>query len=112
MDRRPHTPPALSMSMLIDQEITHIGRVMRPSLHGDLGGAILPASYWRKRLNELLAREHLSRPQLCAIDSLLLLLDQLDATELEPLPFANTPTNRTPSPKSRATVRDRTRHAS
>ena len=57
-------------STLIDQDIAHIARVMRPSMHGDLGGAILPADYWRKRLFELLDADHLTNAQLCAIDDL------------------------------------------
>ncbi|TDY36992.1 hypothetical protein BX592_14916 [Paraburkholderia rhizosphaerae] len=77
------------MATLIDQDIAHIGRVMRPSMQGDFGGAILPATYWRKRLNELLARDHLTRPQLCAIDGLLTQLEQLDASHLQPLPMVN-----------------------
>jgi hypothetical protein len=65
--------------MLIDQDIAHIGRVMRPSLHGDLGGSILPADYWRKRLYQLLDTGNLSHAQLCAVDSLLLQLDEFGA---------------------------------
>jgi hypothetical protein len=72
-------------STLIDQDIAHIARVMRPSMHGDLGGAIFPADYWRKRLFELLDADHLTNSQLCAIDDLLLQLDDLCATPLAPL---------------------------
>ncbi|MFM0210147.1 hypothetical protein PQQ96_22350 [Paraburkholderia sediminicola] len=68
-----------SQAALIDQDIAHIRRVMRPSLHGDLGGPILPATYWRKRLHQLLDAGSLSHAQLCAVDSLLLQLDQFDA---------------------------------
>ncbi|CAG4908538.1 hypothetical protein [Paraburkholderia gardini] len=64
------------MMTLIDQDIAHITRVMRPSLHGDLGGPILPPAYWRQRLYRLLDAEHLSRTQLCSIDSLLLQLEE------------------------------------
>ena len=81
------------MSTLIDEDIAHIGRVMPASMHGDFGGAILPAAYWRKRLFALLGRDHLSKPQLCAIDTLLLQLEHLDASELEPLPFFSNPAN-------------------
>jgi hypothetical protein len=91
MDRHPHTPSGFSMSMLIDEDIAHIGRVMPASMHGDFGGAILPAAYWRKRLFALLGRDHLSKPQLCAIDTLLLQLEHLDSSELEPLPFFSNP---------------------
>jgi len=73
-------------STLIDQDIAHIARVMRPSMHGDLGGAILPADYWRRRLFELLDADHLTNSQLCAIDDLLLQLDDLCTKQLAPLP--------------------------
>ncbi|MEI6001263.1 hypothetical protein H3V53_30045 [Paraburkholderia bengalensis] len=77
-------------STLIDQDLAHIARVMRPSMHGDLGGAILPAAYWRRRLLELLEAGHLTNSQLCAIDDLLLQLDDLCAKELLPLPVTTT----------------------
>jgi hypothetical protein len=67
------------MGTFFEQEIAHIARVMTPSLIGDPGGAILPAEYWRGRLHELLERTHLTRAQLCALDSLLLQLDDLEA---------------------------------
>ena len=66
------------MITLIDQDIAHITRVMLPSLHGDLGGPILPSNYWRMRLHQLLEVEHLSKAQLCSVDSLLLQLDDFD----------------------------------
>jgi hypothetical protein len=66
------------MYRLIDQEIAHISRVMWPSLLGDLGGAILPSDYWRRRLHALLEAPSLAKAQLCAIDSLLLQLDQYE----------------------------------
>ncbi|CAG4899904.1 hypothetical protein [Paraburkholderia saeva] len=64
------------MMTLIDQDIAHITRVMRPSLHGDLGGPILPPTYWWQRLYRLLDTDHLSKSQLCSIDSLLLQLEE------------------------------------
>jgi hypothetical protein len=67
------------MNGLIDREITHITRVMRPSLTGDLAGSILTSVYWRKRLHELLNASMLTRAQLCSIDSLLVELDEFDA---------------------------------
>lgn len=66
------------MGMFFDQEIAHIARVMVPSLVGDLGGPILPAEYWRGRLHKLLDATHLTRAQLCALDSLLLQLDDFE----------------------------------
>ncbi|WP_236720806.1 hypothetical protein [Paraburkholderia phytofirmans] len=66
------------MGMFFDQDIAHIARVMVPSLIGDLGRPILPAEYWRGRLHELLDATHLTRGQLCALDSLLLQLDDFE----------------------------------
>lgn len=70
------------MNRLIDQEVAHISRVMWPSLLGDLGGAILPSDYWRRRLHALLEAPSLTKMQLCAIDSLLLQLDQYERRDL------------------------------
>jgi hypothetical protein len=68
------------MQTLIDQDIAHIKRVMKPSLCGNFGGPILPAEYWRKRLFDLLDAHHVTKTQLCSIDDLLLQLDEIDAT--------------------------------
>jgi hypothetical protein len=83
--------------MLIDRDIAHIGRVMLPSLHGDMGGPILPLTYWRQRLYQLLDSGNLSHAQLCTVDSLLLQLDQF---ETEPAWAAVSPAGmaRPPSP--------------
>lgn len=67
------------MLTLIDQDIAHITRVMKPSVCGDFGGPILPPDYWRKRLFKLLDAHHVTKTQLCSIDDLLLQLDELDA---------------------------------
>jgi hypothetical protein len=67
------------MNGLIDREIAHLMRVMRPSLTGDMAGPILTSAYWRKRLHELLNASALTKAQLCAIDSLLVELDEFDA---------------------------------
>ncbi|MGF6768841.1 hypothetical protein P3T18_001311 [Paraburkholderia sp. GAS199] len=95
MERTLITLTGSSHAALIDQDIAHIGRVMRPSLHGDLGGSILPASYWRKRLHTLLDTGNLSHAQLCAVDSLLLQLDEFVASPDSP--FA-TAASATPEP--------------
>ncbi|ANB71677.1 hypothetical protein [Paraburkholderia phytofirmans] len=92
MERTPITQTGSSQAALIDQDIAHIGRVMRPSLHGDLGGPILPTAYWRKRLHQLLDTGNLSHAQLCGVDSLLLQLDQFEAAPqpvLDELPPAD-----------------------
>lgn len=78
------TPSHTLSATLIDQDIAHIRRVMLPSLTGDLGGSILPPAYWRKRLHQLLDSERLSHAQLCAVDSLLLQLDQYDPADCLP----------------------------
>jgi hypothetical protein len=79
MDRTLNTLSGSSQAVLIDRDIAHISRVMRMSLHGDLGGPILPAIYWRKRLYQLLDTSQLSHAQLCTVDSLLLQLSQFEA---------------------------------
>jgi len=84
MDRILNAPTGSFRATLIDQDIAHIARVMRPALHGDLGGPILPASYWRQRLHKLLDADHLTKSQLCAIDSLLLQLDRFYLHDLPP----------------------------
>ena len=66
------------MGILIDEDIAHIECVMRPSLCTFEDGPILPAEYWRRRLFRLLDSCHLTKVQLCAIDSLLLQLDRFD----------------------------------
>ncbi|WP_415765518.1 hypothetical protein [Paraburkholderia sp. J10-1] len=75
MDTPRPLPAGYMMSNLIDQDITHIRRVMPLSLAGDFGGPILPANYWRQRLHRLLDTGHVNKGQLCEIDSLLLILD-------------------------------------
>ncbi|SDG39179.1 hypothetical protein [Paraburkholderia phenazinium] len=70
------------MLTLLDQDIAHIARVMKPSLCGDFGGPILPPEYWRKRLFELLDSHHVTKTQLCSIDDLLVQLDELDSAIL------------------------------
>ncbi|MBW9105690.1 hypothetical protein [Paraburkholderia phenoliruptrix] len=85
MDRTPTTLSASSKTALIDGDITHIARAMRLSLQGDLAGPILSPTYWRERLYKLLDLGNLTHPQLCAVDSLLLQLDQFEAEP--PLPW-------------------------
>ncbi|WP_322105885.1 hypothetical protein [Paraburkholderia sp. J41] len=75
MDTPRLLPAGYLMSNLIDQDIAHIRRVMPLSLSGDLGGPILPPSYWRQRLHRLLDTGLINKGQLCEIDSLLLIVD-------------------------------------
>jgi hypothetical protein len=75
-----HLPlaPGIFQSSLVDQEIAHIRRVMPLSLSGDLGGPILPAPYWRRRLLQLLDTGVVSKGQLAQIDNLLTQLDEFE----------------------------------
>jgi len=84
MDHTLNAPNNALLATLIDQDIAHIRRVMEPALRGDLGGPILPPAYWRKRLHALLDAEHLTHAQLCAVDGLLLKLDQFDPADRLP----------------------------
>jgi hypothetical protein len=68
------------METFIDREIAHLARVMRPSLVGGPSGPILAVQYWRWRLHRLLDAPHLTRAQLCALDSLLLQLGRFEAS--------------------------------
>lgn len=56
---------------LIDQEITHITRVMIPSLETTGGVPILTPDYWYKRLSDLLDSTQLSYAQFRTIDALM-----------------------------------------
>ena len=78
MDTTRPLPAGYMMSNLIDQDITHIRRVMPLSLAGDFGGPILPPTYWRQRLHRLLDTGLVNKGQLSEIDSLLLILDLHD----------------------------------
>jgi hypothetical protein len=78
MDSDRPIPAGHLMSSLIDQDITHIRRVMPLALNGDLAGPILPSTYWRKRLYRLLDTGYVSKGQLSEIDSLLHMLDEYD----------------------------------
>jgi hypothetical protein len=84
MDPIPTAPNNALLATFIDQDIAHIRRVMEPSLLGDLAGPILPPAYWRGRLNKLLDTGHLSHAQLCAVDSLLLVLNQFHPADSLP----------------------------
>ncbi|MFD1559765.1 hypothetical protein ACFSHT_29685 [Paraburkholderia silviterrae] len=68
---------------LLDQEIAHITHAVRFSLCRAADETVLPAPYWRRRLNQLLASQHLTKAQLAAIDSLLRELDTYEAQNPE-----------------------------
>ena len=66
------------MDTSVDKSIAHIGRLMRSSLRGELGGSSLPSAYWRQRLHQIVDSVHLTDAQRRAIDALLLELDEFD----------------------------------
>jgi hypothetical protein len=78
MSSHPSLAAGALHSSLVDQDIAHIRRVMPLSLRGDLGGPILAAPYWRRRLVRLLDAGHVSKDQLAQIDSLLRQLDEFE----------------------------------
>ena len=78
--------PGILHSSLVDQEIAHIRRVMPLSLSGDLGGPILPAPYWRRRLVQLLDTSHVNKGQLVQIDSMLVQLDEFEREHADEIP--------------------------
>ncbi len=84
MDHTLTAPNNALLATLIDQDIAHIRRVMEPSLLGDLAGPILPPPTGASVCNALLDAEHLTHAQLCAVDSLLLKLDQFDPADRLP----------------------------
>ncbi|WP_322058768.1 hypothetical protein [Paraburkholderia sp. J63] len=61
----------------IDQEITHIMRVMMPSLLSDSAIPFLSFDYWHKRLSNLLDTAQLSHAQFRTLDSLMTQLERL-----------------------------------
>lgn len=65
--------------MFIDQEITHIMRVIVPSLLTEGTVPILTAEYWHRRLSKLLDTAQLSQTQFRTIDSLMTHLERLQS---------------------------------
>lgn len=80
MDHIPDIKPQGAFSALLaDQDLTHLERVLRRSLSCDLGGPLLPPSYWRERLAAITRRSHLSHTQLQTVHRLYLHLDAFEA---------------------------------
>ncbi|BAN22616.1 hypothetical protein [Caballeronia insecticola] len=81
MDHFPDTKPQGAFSALLaDQDLTHLELVLRRSLSCDLGGPLLPPSYWRERLASITRRSHLSHTQIQTVHRLYLHIDAFEAT--------------------------------
>ncbi|WP_250512552.1 hypothetical protein [Caballeronia sp. INDeC2] len=80
MDPYPDTKPQGAFSALLaDQDLTHLELVLRRSLSCDLGGPLLPPSYWRERLASITRRSHLSHTQIQTVHRLYLHIDAFEA---------------------------------
>jgi hypothetical protein len=62
----------------IDKDIEHVRAAMLQSLNGNYANAVLTPAYWRRRLNEMMRVQHLSRAQLERVDGLLAILGPVD----------------------------------
>ncbi|MDR5811266.1 hypothetical protein [Caballeronia sp. LZ019] len=83
MDSIPHMKPHGAFSALLaDQDLAHLQRVMRRSLSCDLGGPLLPLSYWRDRLAAITRRTHLSPTQVQTVHRLYLYIDVFEAASV------------------------------
>ncbi|CAH2797183.1 MAG: hypothetical protein CBHOC_3325 [uncultured Caballeronia sp.] len=85
MDHFPDTKPQGAFSALLaDQDLTHLELVLRRSLSCDLGGPLLPPSYWRERLASIMRQSHLSsHTQIQTVHRLYLHIDALEAAGRE-----------------------------
>ena len=80
MDPFPDTKPQGAFSALLaDQDLMHLELVLRRSLSCDLGGPLLPPSYWRERLVSITRRSHLTHTQIQTVHRLFLHIDAFEA---------------------------------
>ncbi|MDR5756464.1 hypothetical protein [Caballeronia sp. LZ035] len=80
MDPIPDSKPQGAFSALLaDQDLTHLEKVLRRSLSSDLGGPLLPPSYWRERLASITRQSHLSHTQIQTVHRLYLHIDAFEA---------------------------------
>jgi hypothetical protein len=80
MDPFPDSKPQGAFSALLaDQDLTHLELVLRGSLSCDLGGPLLPPSYWRERLAAIMRQSHLSHTQIQTVHRLYLHIDTFEA---------------------------------
>jgi hypothetical protein len=82
MDLFPETKPHGAFSALLaDKDLAHLELVLHRSLSCDLGGPLLPTSYWRERIAALTRQAHLTPTQLQTVHRLHLIIDlyEIDA---------------------------------
>jgi hypothetical protein len=85
MDHSPETRPQGALSaLLVDQDLSHLERVLGRSLAGDFGGPILPLAYWRNRLAAITRSTHLSHTQLQTVHRLYLKIDGYETAQRPP----------------------------
>ncbi|SAK49872.1 hypothetical protein AWB79_01488 [Caballeronia hypogeia] len=85
-------PQGAFSALLADQDLTHLELVLRRSLSCDLGGPLLPPSYWRERLAAIMRQSHLSHTQIQTVHRLYLHIDEFEAAARRPDTAAPTPT--------------------
>ncbi|WP_244813931.1 hypothetical protein [Caballeronia sp. Lep1P3] len=66
-------------ALLADQDLAHLQKVLGRSLSCDLGGPLLPPSYWRARLAGVTRQAHLSHRQIQTVHRLYLCIDAFEA---------------------------------
>ncbi|WP_250450835.1 hypothetical protein [Caballeronia sp. ATUFL_M2_KS44] len=71
-------PHGAFAALMADQDLAHLQRVMRRSLSCDLGGPLLPPSYWRERLAAVTRQSHLSPTQVQIVHRLYLYIDAFE----------------------------------
>lgn len=72
-------PQGAFSALLADQDLAHLQKVLRRSLSCDLGGPLLPPSYWRERLASVTRQSHLSPTQIQIVHRLYLYIEALEA---------------------------------
>ncbi|WP_250533476.1 hypothetical protein [Caballeronia sp. AZ10_KS36] len=72
-------PQGAFSALLADQDLAHLQKVLRRSLSCDLGGPLLPPSYWRGRLAAITRQAHLSHTQIQIVHRLYLVIDAFEA---------------------------------
>ncbi|MDR5854025.1 hypothetical protein P9239_13930 [Caballeronia sp. LZ062] len=71
-------------ALLADQDLAHLQKVLRRSLSCDLGGPLLPPSYWRGRIAAITRQAHLSPTQIQTVHRLYLYIDAFEAASATP----------------------------
>jgi len=85
-------PQGAFAALLADQDLAHLQKVLRRSLSCDLGGPLLPPSYWRERLGAITRQSHLSHTQIQTVHRLYLYIDAFEAAAAMPEETPDAPT--------------------